>query len=317
MVSLFALWKNTLWADIKSDELLEEVRKMQSQLKRQTKKCREWGVYKRLELEVKNMAITLPLVHDLHSPAMRERHWKSLIGTHASSTTSSSSHSSSSSSIGVTGMAIDRGQGFCLDDLLALNLHMHVDAVNDIVEVANKELKIENRLNHIEDNWRKFSLKFDRHRDTEVFVVSPPEDVLEALEEHSLHLQSMAGMGKFVEFFRDQVSHWLNALGEVETVLKLLLLVQRQWGSLESIFLASADIRAQLPDDTKRFEAVDNEFKEQMRDVQVMHRSCTMLPFQSYSSRLCGLDEARCVGLLSRRGTRSGPHEHASGAGEV
>jgi len=76
-------------------------------------------------------------------------------------------------------------------------------------------------------------------------------------------------MGKFVEFFKEQVSHWLNALGEVEAVLKLLLLVQRQWGSLESIFLGSADIRAQLPDDTKRFESVDNEFKEQMRDIQV------------------------------------------------
>ena len=94
---------------------------------------------------------------------------------------------------GITGMAIDRGQGFCLDDLLVLNLHMHVEAVSDIVEVANKELKIENRLLNIEESWRKFFLKFDRHRDTEVFVVFPPDDVLEALEEHSLHLQSMAG----------------------------------------------------------------------------------------------------------------------------
>lgn len=78
--SFFSLWRNTLWADIKTDDLLDEVRKMQNQLKKQTKKCREWGVYKRLEIEVKNMATTLPLVHDLHSPAMRERHWKSLIG---------------------------------------------------------------------------------------------------------------------------------------------------------------------------------------------------------------------------------------------
>ncbi len=32
--------------------------------------------------------------------------------------------------------------------------------------------------------------------------------------------------------------------------------------SLESIFLASADIRAQLPDDTKRFEGIDAAFKD-------------------------------------------------------
>eukprot|EP01038_Epipyxis_sp_PR26KG_P005405 gene5405-7492_t len=246
--SLFTTWKNTLWQEIKTDELLDEVKRLQNQLKKQTKKSREWGVFKRLEQEVKNMVITLPLVHDLHSPAIRERHWKSLMT--------------------ITGVMIDRGPSFCLDNLLSLNLQFHVDAVSDIVEVANKEVKIENRLLLIEDAWRKFSLKFDQHRDTDMFIVAPPDDILEALEEHSLHLQSMAGMGKFVDFFREQVTFWQLSLGEVETTLKLLLMVERQWESLESIFLGSADIRAQLPDDTKRFEAVDVEFKEQMRDIQ-------------------------------------------------
>ena len=75
-------------------------------------------------------------------------------------------------------------------------------------------------------------------------------------------------MGKFVDFFRDSVTKWQTTLGEVDSTLKMLLITERQWGSLESIFLGSADIRAQLPDDTKRFESVDAEFKELMRDVQ-------------------------------------------------
>jgi hypothetical protein len=37
-------------------------------------------------------------------------------------------------------------------------------------------------------------------------------------------------------------------------VLKMLLNVQRQWASLEAIFMGSQDIRSQLPDDSKRFE---------------------------------------------------------------
>lgn len=245
---LFSTWKNTLWADIKTDDLMDEVKKIQNQLKVHHKKVKEWGVFKRLEIEVKNMSISLPLVHDLHSPAMRDRHWKSLMV--------------------ITGVSVDRGTSFCLDDLLALNLQYHVDAVSEIVEVANRELKIESKLLSIEEVWRKFTLKFLQHRDTEIFIVAPPDDALEALEEHSLLLQSMAGMGKFVDFFREQVSHWLMSLGEVESTLKYLLTVERQWGSLESIFLGSIDIRAQLPDDTKRFETVDSEFKEMMRDIQ-------------------------------------------------
>lgn len=50
------------------------------------------------------------------------------------------------------------------------------------------------------------------------------------------------------------MTDWQATLGEVETFLKLMLSVQRQWTSLEAIFLTSKDIRAQLPDDTRRFE---------------------------------------------------------------
>lgn len=49
-----------------------------------------------------------------------------------------------------------------------------------------------------------------------------------------------------------QVTEWQATLGEVETFLKLMLTVQRQWTSLEAIFLTSKDIRSQLPDDTRR-----------------------------------------------------------------
>ena len=44
--------------------------------------------------------------------------------------------------------------------------------------------------------------------------------------------------------------------------------VQKNWERLESIFLESEDIRAQLPDDTKRFEKVDAEWKDLMNEAQ-------------------------------------------------
>jgi dynein heavy chain len=38
---------------------------------------------------------------------------------------------------------------------------------------------------------------------------------------------------------------------------------------LVNIFLASEDIRTQLPEDTKVFEGVDKEFREMMADVSI------------------------------------------------
>lgn len=43
--------------------------------------------------------------------------------------------------------------------------------------------------------------------------------------------------------------------------------VQKNWARLFPIFLQSEDIRGQLPDDTKRFEKVDIEWKDMMRDA--------------------------------------------------
>ena len=48
-------------------------------------------------------------------------------------------------------------------------------------------------------------------------------------------------------------------------VLREWLSVTKAWASLEAIFLGSADIRSQLPDDTKRFEGIDGAFKELMK----------------------------------------------------
>ena len=82
-----------------------------------------------------------------------------------------------------------------------------------------------------------------------------------------MELQSIVSMGKAAEVFRARVELSQKNLGIVEEVIKEWLSVTKAWASLESIFLASADIRAQLPDDTKRFEGIDQAFKELMKSA--------------------------------------------------
>jgi dynein heavy chain len=245
---LFSQWKLTLWNDIKSEDLMDETRRLQNQIKMLPQVTKDWNVCIKLKAHVQNMSTLLPLVHELQSPAIRDRHWKSILILAGNSN-------------------FEKDSSFCLEDLINLNLHGHVEAVLEIVEVANKELKIEAKLTSIEDIWKRLSLDFVRHRDTDVFVVSPPDDILDALEEHSLQLQGMIGLGMFVDFFRDKVVYWQTTLGNVESVIKILLAVQRQWGSLESIFMSSVDIRTQLPEDAKRFEGIDTEFKDFLREI--------------------------------------------------
>ncbi|KAJ0389801.1 hypothetical protein ATCC90586_010599 [Pythium insidiosum] len=195
------------------------------------------------------MATVLPLINDLHSEAMQDRHWKAL------------------STICKVKAIEPRDPKFALADLLKLQLHLHVDDVGEIVETANKEQKIEKKLTMIEELWKRLTLEYVPHKDSGTFVVKPSEEVVESLESNQLELQTMVGMGKFVEFFKDRVLASQKTLGHVEEVLKEWVSVSKQWASLESIFLSSPDIRNQLPDDTRTFESIDSNFKDLMKNA--------------------------------------------------
>ena len=66
---------------------------------------------------------------------------------------------------------------------------------------------------------------------------------------------------KFIGFFAVQVQDWQNKLSYADSVISIWVEVKRTWMHLESIFIGSEDIRSQLPEDSKRFEKIDREFK--------------------------------------------------------
>lgn len=66
---------------------------------------------------------------------------------------------------------------------------------------------------------------------------------------------------KFVGFYQKEVTEWQKKLGTADAVIALWFEVQRKWQYLESIFVGSDDIRSQLPEDSKRFDWIDSNFK--------------------------------------------------------
>ena len=66
---------------------------------------------------------------------------------------------------------------------------------------------------------------------------------------------------KFIDYFRTEVTSWQMKLSTADQVISIWMEVQRTWSHLESIFIGSDDIRKQLPEDSKRFDNIDNSFK--------------------------------------------------------
>jgi dynein heavy chain len=252
VMSTFESWNELAWHDIDTDKLEDVSKLLMKNLKKMANDhpiVKGWLVYRSIEDIIKDMNIILPLVNSLHSESMRDRHWKDVAKICCVKTVDPSDPK------------------FTFENVVKLGVHRHADDLEEVVELSFKELKIERKLKDIELVWRDLEMDYTPYGDSEMSLIKPSEDVIENLEAHQLELQTMIGMGKFVDFFRDRVLGWQTTLGTVEDVIKVWINVSRSWNSLESIFLASADIRAQLPDDTKRFEGLDSEFKELMKEA--------------------------------------------------
>ena len=249
--SLFLSWCDELWDDLRSEVLIAESSAIMKRIKELPQRAKGWDVYETLEKEVRVMTTVLPIVSDLKSPAMEARHWDQLMR--------------------VAGRGFEKGPDTTLNDVLQLRLQDRIGEVKTVIEVASKEARVEKKLQVIESIWGSQMLQLKPYSNdnsgAEIKILQSPDEVVEYLEEHQLQLQSMIGMGRFVDFFRERVTKWKNVLSVVEVNLKLWLHVQHLWVSLESIFLNSSDIRSQLPDDTKRFEDIDDEFRIFMRAI--------------------------------------------------
>lgn len=147
-----------------------------------------------------------------------------------------------------------------LNDLVSLNLHECEDDVKNIVDKSVKEMSMEKSLKEFAETWNTMQFEYLPHTRTKINLLKVREELIEVLEDNQVQLQNMLS-SKFVGHFYNEVASWQTKLNTADRVINLWLEVQRTWAYLEAIFIGSDDIRTQLPEDTRRFEILDREFK--------------------------------------------------------
>lgn len=76
---------------------------------------------------------------------------------------------------------------------------------------------------------------------------------------------------KYVAFFLEEVSGWQRKLSTANAVIAIWFDVQRTWSHLESIFIGSDDIRAQLPQVLAKETLPSVPFPSQGKSTQFLH----------------------------------------------
>jgi dynein heavy chain len=75
----FIKWRETLWSAIDTSTMEDATKSFQKDIKALPKKLRATNAFIGLDDSVKNFLVSVPLVADLRSPDMRDRHWTSLM----------------------------------------------------------------------------------------------------------------------------------------------------------------------------------------------------------------------------------------------
>ncbi|XP_028422796.1 dynein axonemal heavy chain 9 isoform X2 [Perca flavescens] len=239
--SSMATWMMTPWRDIYVEDMELECKRFSKDIRGLDKEVRAWDAFTGLDSRVKNLLTSLRAVAELQNPAIRARHWHQLMAA--------------------TGVRFTMDQDTTLANLLQLKLHCFEEEVRGIVDKAVKEMGMEKVLSELNSTWTGMQFQYEPHRRTNVPLLRTDEELIETLEDNQVQLQNLRS-SKYIAHFLDEVSSWQSKLSVADSVISIWFEVQRTWTHLESIFIGSEDIRSQLPEDSRRFEGIDADFKE-------------------------------------------------------
>ncbi|XP_078713472.1 dynein axonemal heavy chain 10 [Lampetra fluviatilis] len=242
-------WSQTLWANLDVSQLQGGTEGLFKTLKRLPRDVRSLPAAHHLEAKMKEFRDSIPLLLDIKNEAMRDRHWQELMEK--------------------TGQRFQmNAETFTLENMFTMELHRHAEVIGAIVSSAVKELGIEKGVREVADTWEGMKLTVSRYSKggrERGHVLGSVDEVLQALDDHGMNLQSMAG-SRYVGPFLASVQGWERSLSHISEVIQVWMVVQRKWMYLESIFIGG-DIRAQLPEEANKFDAIDKEFQKIMSET--------------------------------------------------
>jgi len=160
------------------------------------KEIKTWKSFLALNERVKNMAQVMPLVKDLNSEFMKDRHWQRL-----------KDHIERD-------IPYDKPD-FCLNDLLKCELHKHVDYVTDLVDSAGKEHKIEIKIKQISKNWEDYTFVMTPKNEVPLLNITSVGEIQEFVDADQMTLMGMLSQ-KDVDEFRDKVEGQLKSVRTVD-----------------------------------------------------------------------------------------------------
>lgn len=150
-------------------------------------------------------------------------------------------------------------------DIFNLNYEANEKVINEIVAMAQGELVLENMLKKIKEFWHEEKFQVSKYQN-KIMLIKGWDDMMTRAEEDIGQLTSMK-LSQHFKTFESDIKSWHEKILNVSTTLGVWMDVQRKWVYLENIFLGSSDIKSQLAAEYDRFQSIDRDFQNIMKQM--------------------------------------------------
>lgn len=250
--ALSTIWKNlsdlreTHWATLQPRKVRQSIDGLLQMTKDMPSRMRQYAAFEHIQAVLRQYLKANPLLGDMKSEAVRERHWVKIY------------------------KALRPGKRYSqvsmtLGDVWDLQLLAAEPIIRDIIAQAQGEMALEEFIKQVRETWQNYSLDLVNYQN-KCRLIKGWDDLFAKCSEHLNSLQAMRHSPYYKEF-EDDAAAWEDKLNRVHILFDVWIDVQRQWVYLEGVFTGNADIKHLLPVESSRFQNINSEFYALLKKV--------------------------------------------------
>ena len=234
------------WNSIQPRKLRQQIETLIKTTKEMPSRMRQYAAFEHVQTVLRGLLKVNPLLTEMRSDAVRERHWVKIF----KNLQPSKRYSAISMALG---------------DVWDLQLGPSEPIIRDVITQAQGEMALEEFVRTVREHWQNYTLDLVNYQN-KCRLIRGWDDLFAKCSDHLNSLQAMRHSPYYKEF-EEEASAWEDKLNRIHVLFDVWIDVQRQWVYLEGVFTGNADIKHLLPVESSRFANINSEFMAVLKKV--------------------------------------------------